>query len=77
MSVNYHVEIDNKDKKPNETNIYRSSLNPELDLSKGPTYETLQDVYIKFSETCGRPVLGFRRKSPYGNYENKYYFYSG
>lgn len=71
----YSVPIKNKDKKDNETYIFRHPEALGLDLNSLPN-ETLHFYYKKFLEKPNEPFMGERRITPYGNLDKCYHFYT-
>ena len=76
--IDYAIPINNPDRKPNETFIYR---NPEY-VNTDPKnfqveFNTIQDIYRKvFNNKVDEPIIGYRAKNQDGTLQNVYTWYT-
>ena len=73
-NIIYALSIDNKDKKDNESHIYRAPESLELDLNNYPLeFKTLHDAYRStFNENPDAECMGYRQRNPDGSLQNCY-----
>lgn len=74
--IQYSVSTQNKDKKENETHIFRHPSAIGKPLASFLTCSTLQQVYTKCLNNPSSPLLGKRKQNPDGSFEKKYSWYS-
>ncbi len=66
----------NKDKKSNETDVYQSPLRSKPGFNIESKYKNIHEMYQIRLQNHDTKMLGVRRRTPYGNLEKQFYWYT-